>query len=173
MSGVLLHAGRVPRGVALGMLLAGVCVLVAGCGGGSAPVTAQQKVSSFVTYVACLNKHGVQVQAARTGGLVWVAGPDIPGPRSPQAKLAERDCRSLVPKGALHQRPTAAQTAQDMALMLRYARCMRAHGVPRFPDPTAQGIRISPSSGIDVSSPAFKAAEKGCQKYSLTIGAVP
>lgn len=29
----------------------------------------------------------------------------------------------------------------------RYAKCIRAHGVPNFPDPTSQGLRISPSSG--------------------------
>lgn len=155
------------------MLLGCLCLFVTGCGGGSAPITQQQKVSSFVTYAACLNKHGVQVQVARTGGLVWVTGPGVPGPGSPQATVAERDCRSLAPKGGLHHRPTAAQTAQALALMLHYARCIRAHGVPRFPDPTSQGIRISPSSGIDLNSPAFRAAEKSCQKYNLTLGAGP
>ena len=53
--------------------------------------------------------------------------------------------------------------------MLRLAKCMRAHGVPNFPDPTSQGIRISPSSGINLNSPAFLAAQKRCQKDSLTV----
>ena len=83
---------------------------------------------------------------------------------------AERDCKALVPKGGLDHIPTAAQQAQNLVLLLRLAKCIRAHGVPNFPDPTSQGIRISPSSGIDLNSPAFLAAQKSCQKDSLTLG---
>jgi hypothetical protein len=41
---------------------------------------------------------------------------------------------------------------------------MRSHGVPSFPDPSGRGIQIGPGSGIDPSSPAFKAAESACRK---------
>jgi hypothetical protein len=161
------------------MLLGCLGLLVAGCdggtgspssGGGSASITQKQEVSSYVAFAACLNKHGVEVQVARTGGLVWEAAPGVPGPRSPQALAAERDCKALVPTGWRHP-PSAAQTAQNLVLMLRYARCIRAHGVAKFPDPTSQGLRISASSGIDLSSPAFRAAENSCQKYNLTLAA--
>jgi hypothetical protein len=154
-------------------------LLVAGCGegsgspskgGGSMSITQKQKVSSYVTYAACLNKHGVEVQVARTGGLVWDAAPGVPGPRSPQALDAERDCKALVPTG-WNQAPSAAQITENLTLMLRYAECIRAHGVPNFPDPTSQGLRIGASSGINVNSPAFRAAEKRCQKYNLTLAA--
>lgn len=47
----------------------------------------------------------------------------------------------------------------------RFAACMRAHGVSGFPDPSSQGaIQIGPSSGIDPSSPRFRAAQQACQK---------
>jgi hypothetical protein len=160
-------------------LLGCLGLLVAGCGGGSgspskgggsASITQKQEVSSYVTYAACLNKHGVEVQVARTGGLVWEAAPGVPGPQSPQALAAERDCTALEPTG-WPQPPSAAQNAENLVLMLRYAKCIRAHGVPDFPDPTSEGLRISPSSGIDLNSPAFRAAEKSCQKYNLTLAA--
>jgi hypothetical protein len=48
--------------------------------------------------------------------------------------------------------------------LLRFAECMRSHGVPSFPDPSGQGIHIGPGSGIDPSSPAFKAAQSACGK---------
>ena len=152
--------------------LAGACtiVLAAGCGASSAPIPQQQEVSSYVAYAGCLNKHRVQVEAARTGGLVWEAGPGIPTPGSPPDLAAESDCKSLLPKGGLDHVPTAAQREQNLVLLLRLAKCLRAHGVPDFPDPTSQGIRISPSSGIDLNSPAFLAAQKSCQKDSLTVG---
>ena len=51
----------------------------------------------------------------------------------------------------------------------RYSACMRSHGVPKFPDPqTGSGggvnLTIGPGSGIDPSSPQFKAAQKACEK---------
>jgi hypothetical protein len=158
------------RSPALVALLGCLGLLVARCGGSSAPITQPQEVSSYVAYAACLNKRGVQVEAARTGGLVWEAGPGIPTPGSPPDLAAERDCKSLLPEGGTHQIPTAAQREQNLVLLLRWAKCIRAHGVPDFPDPTSQGLRISPSSGIDLNSPAFLGAQKSCQKDSLTVG---
>jgi hypothetical protein len=158
------------RAPALVALLGCVGLLAAGCGGSSAPIAQQQEVSSYVAFAACLNKHGVQVEAARTGGLVWEAGPGIPTPGSPPDLAAEHDCKAVLPRGGLDHIPTAAQREQNLVLLLRYAVCIRAHGVPNFPDPTSQGIRISPSSGINLNSPAFLGAQKSCQKDSLTVG---
>jgi hypothetical protein len=163
------RASGLLRAPALVALLGCLGLLVAGCGGSSAPITQEQRVSSYVAYAACLNNHGVQVEVARTGGLVWEAASGLPSPRSPQALAAERDCKALVPRG-WHQAPSAAQNAENLALMLRYAKCIRAHGVPNFPDPTSRGLRISPSSGIDLKSPAFLAAQRRCQRDSLDIG---
>jgi hypothetical protein len=48
---------------------------------------------------------------------------------------------------------------------LAYARCMRSNGVPGFPDPSAEGNFLwHPGTGIDPSSPAFRAAQAKCQK---------
>ncbi|MGH3191316.1 MAG: hypothetical protein ACRDPY_20580 [Streptosporangiaceae bacterium] len=44
---------------------------------------------------------------------------------------------------------------------LAFARCMRAHGVPNFPDPNGQAGQLGPASGIDPSSPRFQAALNG------------
>lgn len=41
---------------------------------------------------------------------------------------------------------------------LAFARCMRAHGVPKFPDP---GGQTGPGSGFDLGSPSFQAALNG------------
>ncbi len=163
------RARGVPRAPALVALLGCLCLLAAGCGRSSAPITHHQKVSSYVAYAACLNRHGVQVKPARTGGLVWEAAPDVPGPRSPQALAAEHDCKALVPTG-FYQPPSVGQNAENLALMLYLAKCMHAHGVPNFPDPTSKGLTFSPSSGINPNSPAFLAAQKRCQRDSLTLG---
>jgi hypothetical protein len=50
---------------------------------------------------------------------------------------------------------------------LAYSRCMRANGVPGYPDPNADGqTKIASSSGINFSSPGFTAAESACRKFT-------
>lgn len=57
--------------------------------------------------------------------------------------------------------------------MTKFASCMRSHGVPNFPDPSAQGgISITPSMGIDPGSAQFQAAQSACQK-DLPQGTAP
>jgi hypothetical protein len=45
---------------------------------------------------------------------------------------------------------------------LANAACMRSHGVPNFPDPTTKGVVHL--RGVDLSSPAFQAAQRACRK---------
>jgi len=48
---------------------------------------------------------------------------------------------------------------------LAFARCMRANGVPNFPDPIpGRGLRFS-SAGIDPAAPAFRAAQSKCRNF--------
>jgi hypothetical protein len=44
---------------------------------------------------------------------------------------------------------------------LAFAKCMRAHGVPSFPDPNGHGGQLGPDSEIDPGSPRFQAAVSG------------
>jgi hypothetical protein len=57
---------------------------------------------------------------------------------------------------------------------LRFASCMRSHGVPNFPDPTSNGsggmvVRKTPGStevnGVTVNGPAFQSAMTACRSY--------
>jgi hypothetical protein len=49
---------------------------------------------------------------------------------------------------------------------LAFAKCMRANGVPNFPDPSSGHGAIFSTAGINPSSPAFKAARAKCQKLT-------
>jgi len=66
------------------------------------------------------------------------------------------------------QPPTAAQARQELAGYLKFAQCMRAHGLPGFPDPTAQSdgprflISIS-KDGFNPHSPAVLAKASDCE----------
>lgn len=58
--------------------------------------------------------------------------------------------------------PSQAQQQQDA---LKFSQCMRANGLPGFPDPSAGGgIEIPVGSGIDPTSPAFQRAQARCRK---------
>lgn len=61
----------------------------------------------------------------------------------------------------------AAPTPKRFAdAALKFARCMRTHGVPNFPDPSTAGggIKIQLGSGLKPFSPAFQAAQKACRR---------
>jgi hypothetical protein len=77
-------------------------------------------------------------------------------------------CGSKGPSG------TATQAGQsgapnDVAAAYLYARCMRSHGVPNFPDPhvssspghAAVAFAVNPS---ETGSPHFQRAQKACQR---------
>jgi hypothetical protein len=56
---------------------------------------------------------------------------------------------------------------------LAYAQCMRAHGIPGFPDPNAQGgfsSGGSPNSDLNPDSPGFQNANADCQRFTPTSG---
>lgn len=42
-----------------------------------------------------------------------------------------------------------------------FAECMRAHRVPKFPNPNGSSGQLGPGSGVDPASPAFQAALNG------------
>lgn len=67
--------------------------------------------------------------------------------------------------------PTAGGAQQDA---LNFSRCMRAHGVSHFPDPSSSGsgVNFQDVPGIDPSSPAFNAAQTAC-KHLLPVKRPP
>jgi hypothetical protein len=65
------------------------------------------------------------------------------------------------------------QTVARTQAAFRFARCMRSHGVPGFPDPTTRAFKfaLTPSSG-NARSPSFRSAETACQ-HLLPDGGPP
>lgn len=54
---------------------------------------------------------------------------------------------------------------------VKFARCMRTHGVPNFPDPNSQGgVTLK---GVDPQSTAFRSANSACAKYAPNGGKPP
>ncbi|MCU7728000.1 hypothetical protein ODJ79_30145 [Actinoplanes sp. KI2] len=76
---------------------------------------------------------------------------------------ADAKCKQYLPNGGRPQKIDPAK----LALAREYSKCMRANGVPKFPDPDAYGgIALDGGKlGVDPVGSTMKAAEKACQKY--------
>jgi hypothetical protein len=88
-------------------------------------------------------------------------------PGSPQFQAAQRKCRKYAPNGG--KAPSPAQQQQAFQHALRFAECMRGHGVSQFPDPqepSSGGVGFSihgkAGSTLDPNSSIFQHAQKVC-----------
>lgn len=66
--------------------------------------------------------------------------------------------------GSTSTSSSSSAPGQVQRAAVAYAACMRAHGVPDFPDPSAGGGFEFPAGGFDPSSPAVEAAQAKCRK---------
>jgi hypothetical protein len=67
--------------------------------------------------------------------------------------------------------PAAPGSGSPEAAALAFAGCMRANGVPDFPDPSASGgFLFRKGAGVDPGSSAFKAAQSKCRGFLPDIG---
>jgi hypothetical protein len=83
--------------------------------------------------------------------------------QAPAVQSAERACAHLLPHGGVSPSPTP--THAQIAALLAFARCIRTHGFPRFPDPNTSGQlthEMLTSAGIDVQQPAVVQAADAC-----------
>jgi hypothetical protein len=175
-----LHRHRPPA--ILAAAVTGLLAL-AGCGSSGQPGTtgtssrsASNLAASGIKFADCMRSHGVPNFPDPTtsgGGLSIKIGSGI-NPASPSFQAAQSACRKLLPGGGPGGgAPSPAAKAQ----LLTISKCMRAHGVSGFPDPTTtppsspagysvvlgrSGVFLALPNSIDVQSPAFKQAASMC-----------
>lgn len=76
--------------------------------------------------------------------------------------LAAISCSLAIAACGSSGKPTGTAASSDPAL--KEAQCMRAHGVPNFPDPSPGGPSVIPN-WINPQAPAFQTAQKACAKF--------
>ena len=113
-----------------------------------------------------MREHGVNVPDPKPGqkGLTFSARTG-PGKGPPNAlPAADRACRHLL-RGAL-KRPSASELNKMRDAALKWAQCMRQHGV-KVPDPaTGDGgirIQVGPGGGLGPNDPTFQRADRECR----------
>ena len=158
------------RPAAMIAALLGLAVLTAGCGGArNRTPPASTSMGQFLAYTRCMRGHGISDFPDPTtspGGGIGIQVSGGPGtdlnPGDPTFRAAKQACRARLPGG---EQPPALP-APKISAEVKWARCMRAHGLPSFPDPNAQGALDS--SKFNESSPAFQTASKACQSLQPT-----
>ncbi|MGD0559515.1 MAG: hypothetical protein ABSA93_31650 [Streptosporangiaceae bacterium] len=165
-----------PQGWVILIVMAGIALLASGCGGGGTPTGSAASPSATtgsgkaLAYSECIRSHGVpDFPDPSANGNVQISGNEGVSQSVMQAAL--QACSALQPGGT-----SGVSSAQNIAEGLNYAKCMRSHGEPNWPDPSSDGsFKITASMGISLSSSAVQAAEQACQSVQpkgLNIGSV-
>jgi hypothetical protein len=171
-------------------LLAALAVMgiAAGCGGsspssssasaGGAAAAGGTPGEAAYEFSACMRNHGVTnfpdpvVKTSANGSSVAIGiNPSIT--RQPAFKTAQAACGHILPKGGAGPAGTPAQSRVRTEALIAFARCLRAHGFPNFPDPDASGQLSQEAieqAGINFHTPALLTAGKGCA--SVTHGMI-
>jgi hypothetical protein len=139
-----------------------VSLLTAGCGGGATTAAASGQ-NGLVAYSHCMRSHGLPTFPDPTGN------DGIPKDKvplaSPQFGVASKDCQHLIPVTGLGPQTTPQQTHTRVADEIAFAACLRTHGFPNFPDPTAGGEltrQMLANARIDLHQPALVQAADAC-----------
>jgi hypothetical protein len=154
----------------------------AGGGAASSRSTAQSASGSGpLAFAKCMRANGVpNFPDPNAGGGARFQIPTGSNPAAPAFKAAQARCQKLMGGavgGPFSPGATTHPSAQTLAKLLKIARCMRQHGVPRFPDPRTSvpsnptgyqeitdfdgAILLIPST-INLQAPAYEQALTAC-----------
>jgi hypothetical protein len=167
----------------------GAALALGACGssddGGDPTSGASRQDKAFegaLKFSKCMRDHGVEFpdpQRVGTGG-IKITGRNI-NPNDPKTKSAQSACQKYMQIGG-GESIDPARRAKLQESALKYARCMREHGVD-MPDPKLSGkggltFQAGPGSGggssgpgkgkglgVNPESPTFKAADKACNHF--------
>ncbi len=133
---------------------------LAACGGssGGSSNAGGSTNSQLLAFSNCIRSHGVpNFPDPDSSGAIPKMTPQQLGVSTSQFQAAQSACAYLL-------QPTQAQVQQVMSGMLAFARCMRSHGVPNWPDPTtgSNGQPLFDIPGIDPNSPQVSTAANEC-----------
>ena len=170
------------------LVIAALALLASACGGSRAPAGGSSSPGgsatppSAVAYTDCVRSQGIPnfPDPPSGGGLAKASAQQL-GVSSSRLQAAQRSCQHLIPAtgGTIQQEEQQCFPNSDcppsvvrelLNDMLRFARCMRSHGVPSFPDPTtdSQGQPFFNASAHGISdsmshSPSFEGKLNECQ----------
>jgi len=138
---------------------------IAGCGSTGAPSRAMASTrsgsSSRLQFSQCMRANGIPNFPDPSPAGYQTTGINL---QSPAAESAFNVCIKHQ-----HQSGQPPPTPESVRLQeLTFAQCMRANGIPNFPDPDANGNIQFPTTSPIPHSPAFQRAQNGPCKKDLS-----
>jgi hypothetical protein len=173
----------------LAVAAAAAAIGLAGCGGSSAPHVASLSGSSghggsgsttttlpkgdatqlLDEWATCMRAHGDPDQVDPTidaNKVIHITYPPGAGNNGPVdlGKGSNDPCGNYLTAASTALRGGQPVPKPDPAKLEKFAQCMRASGIPDFPDPSGGGLSIQthPGSDLNPSNPTFKKAAKRC-----------
>lgn len=123
---------------------------------GAAPTTPSATPDGELAFARCMRGEGVKIDDPSDGH--FKVDSDIAEKQKMDAAMAK--CGHLLPGGK-----GGKTSPEDLEKSRKQARCMRANGFPKFPDPDSSGrIRLDVGAiGTNPDDPKFKAAMEKCR----------
>jgi hypothetical protein len=156
--------------------------VIAACGSNSSGSTSseghptaaqvQQAQQDAVRFSQCMRGHGVANFPDPSAPHEFKSALDPSTAHAPAFQSALPACQHLLPRGG-HPSQSAAHSQAQIASFLAFARCLRGHGFPSFPDPTSSGelsAEMLANAGINLHQPAVVQAADAC--VGVTHGVV-
>jgi hypothetical protein len=160
---------RQKRALAVVLGVASMALAAAACSSGPEGPAASSPVSDtlqhMLAYTQCMQSHGDPSfpDPAKNpfGGYWFTHKPTMSGP---VFSTAQKACKKLE----VNLNLTAGEQHTAANRLLKFATCMRAHGVPNFPDPNvgATGAGFAIPNGADIHSQQWQSAQRACQHYA-------
>jgi hypothetical protein len=166
---------RSRRAKSLAAAIASLALLATGCGTSSPANSTAGSPASFTAaafkYSSCMRDHGLSsfpdpTMTDHDGQQVAYLTATIPVDPSPAFKTAQKACQGILPP-PINASPTqlAQQRQTREQHLLAFAKCLRNHGIPEFPDPTSQGqltLAMVNAAGVALHAPTVLTAAKTC-----------
>jgi hypothetical protein len=129
----------------------------------------QVTIQKALAYSSCMRRHGVQkFPDPDIAGVIPKVSLQRLGVSGSQFQAALTACRQLLPSADQAGPPTQAELRQAWNNSLLFARCMRSHGVPNWPDPTGDSTHPDRPNfnlpvGIHLNSPRITTRIHKCE----------
>jgi hypothetical protein len=143
-----------------------------GNGGGSSAAAGSGNATQLVDeWATCMHSHGDPNQvdpSIDSDGDIEITMTNVSEELSAEAHDSSGPCgHFLVTASAALRGGRPAPKAPSLAQQLKYAECMRAHGVPKYPDPN--GSSETYIGNLDPTGPVFVNADTVCSKETGEI----
>ena len=161
----------VRRAGVLAAAMIGAAMLVAACGGGGSATGAGTHLTAYqreLAYARCMRAHGDPgFPDPQSDGTFNSTKADRGALAGPQFLSANRACAHLEGPGL-----TPAQQERFTSQALKFAACMRAHGITNFQytPPHGGGPAGLGAQGVNPNSPQFQSAQQACRKLQPGLG---